>query len=134
EILPCFTIVELELIVVPLPDVPNGDLKDPLIACDEDGDGDAIFDLTVQNAAVYGIQIPADFEPITYYEDPLAAAAGVGAIPDPVSYESGDRTIWVRLESLGTGCARISDFEIEVGDFPGTGIANDLVLCDDEVD
>ncbi|AFL80355.1 hypothetical protein Aeqsu_0852 [Aequorivita sublithincola DSM 14238] len=133
QVLPCFTIVELELIVVPLPDAPNGDLKDPLIACDEDGDGDAIFDLTVQNDAVYGSQNQTDFEPITYYTSLAFAEAGTSAIDPADAYESGDRTIWVRLESIDTGCARISSFQIEVGDFPGTGTADDLVLCDDEI-
>ncbi len=133
EQLPCYTIVQLELIVVPLPDVPDSTFQDPLIVCDEDGDGDAIFDLTVQNNSVYGVQDPVDFEPITYYEDPNDAAAGTGAINPATAFESTGQTIWVRLESLATECARISSFDIEVGAFPGSGVANDLELCDDEV-
>jgi gliding motility-associated-like protein len=132
KLLPCYTIVQLELIVVPLPDMPNGDFEDPLVMCDEDGDGQAIFNLTLQNDAVYGIQDPDDFEPITYYDDPTEAAAGINPIPNPVVYLSGNKTIYVRLESLATGCARVTSFEIEVGAFPGSGLANDLVLCDDE--
>ena len=133
ELLPCYTIVELELIVVPLPDMPDNTLQDPLVVCDEDGDGDAIFDLTVQNNAVYGVQDPDDFEPITYYTSLADAEAETNAIDPANAFESISRTVWVRLESLTTGCARITAFEIEVGTFPGTGTANDLVLCDDEV-
>ena len=133
ELLPCFTIVQLELIVVPLPDAPDGNLQDPLIACDEDGDGDAIFDLTVQNNAVYGVQDPDDFEPITYHTSQADADTGANAINPANAFESTSRTIWVRLESLNSGCARVTSFEIEVGAFPGSGLANDLVLCDDEV-
>ncbi|MCZ4320340.1 T9SS type B sorting domain-containing protein [Aequorivita viscosa] len=132
EQLPCYTIVELELVVVALPDAPDATFQDPLFACDEDGDGTAIFDLTIQNDAVYGIQDPADFEPITYYESQADADLGINEINPADAFQSAGQTIWVRLESLGTGCARVSSFEIEVGSFPGTGTANDLVLCDDE--
>jgi len=133
ELLPCYTIVELDLEVVALPDAPI-DLKDPLVVCDEDGDGDAIFDLTIQNDAVYGIQVPANFEPITYYTSLDDAETETDAIDPADAFESVSRTIWVRLESLATECARITPFQIEVGEFPGTGTAVDLVLCDDEVD
>lgn len=133
ELLPCYTIVELELIVVPLPDAPDATLRDPLVACDDDGDGRAIFDLTVQDAAVYGIQDPAGFAPITYYESQADADLGTNAIDPADAFQSGGQTIWVRLESLDTGCARVSSFEIEVGEYPGTGSADDLVLCDDEL-
>ena len=133
ELLPCYTIVELELIVVPLPDAPDATLQDPLTACDDDGDGQAIFDLTVQDAAVYGVQDPVNFAPITYYEDQADAEAGINAINPADAFQSGGQTIWVRLESLDTGCARVSSFEIEVGQYPGTGLADDLVLCDDEL-
>ncbi|CAM3265524.1 T9SS type B sorting domain-containing protein [Aequorivita lipolytica] len=132
ELLPCYTIVELQLIVVPLPDAPDSTFED-LFACDEDGDGDAIFDLTVQNNAVFGIQDPDNFEPITYYISLADAEGETNAIDPANAFESISRTVWVRLESLATGCARITPFQIVVGTFPGTGNAEDLVLCDDEV-
>lgn len=132
ELLPCYTIVELQLIVVPLPDAPDANFQDPILICDDDNDGQAIFDLTIQDAAVYGIQNPADFDPITYYTSLADAEAGTNFIDPANAFLSGSRTIWVRLTSLGTGCSRITPFEIVVGEFPGSGIANDLVLCDDE--
>src|SRR5690606_10605908 len=82
ELLPCYTIVQLELIVVPLPDMPDATFQDPIVVCDEDGDGTAIFDLTLQDAAVYGVQDPLDFEPITYYTSLADAEAGTNFI-DP---------------------------------------------------
>ncbi|HBC05418.1 MAG TPA: hypothetical protein DC015_14775, partial [Aequorivita sp.] len=133
EQLPCYTIVELELIVVPLPDAPDATLQDPLFACDEDGDGTAVFDLTVQDASVYGVQDPDDFVPVSYYESQADADAGTNAIAPADAFPSSGQTIWVRLESLATGCARVTPFEIEMGLYPGSGTANDLVLCDDEV-
>ncbi len=133
ELLPCYTIVELELIVVPLPDIPDATFQDPIVVCDEDGDGLAIFDLTVQDAAVYGVQDPADFGPVTYYTSLADAEAGTNFIDPADAFASASRTIWVRLESLATGCARITPFEIIAGEFPGSGTADDLVLCDDEI-
>ena len=133
EQLPCYTIVALALEVVALPDAPDATFQDPLFACDIDGNGTAIFDLTLQDAAVYGVQDPADFEPITYHQTQADADLGVNAINPADAFESSGQTIWVRLESIATGCARVTAFEIEMGNFPGSGTANDLVLCDDEL-
>jgi gliding motility-associated-like protein len=136
QALPCYTVVELDLEVVALPDRPDpATFRDPLAECDEDGDGDAVFDLSSQDGAVYGSQDPAGFAPIAYYEDEADAVAGNANFIDPAilgAYESVPRPIWVRLESLATGCARVTRFELVVGAFPGSGNADDLVLCDDE--
>ena len=75
-ILGCFSIVELELIVVALPDVPTTDFIDPMFECDDDGDGLVEFNLTQQDPFVLGIQDPADFAPITYHESLADAQAG----------------------------------------------------------
>jgi gliding motility-associated-like protein len=129
----CFTIVELELIVIPKPDMPDATFQDPFIACDENGNGEAIFDLTLQDAAVLGVQDPSEFLPITYYTLQADADAGINAIGIPNAFPSTGQTIWVRLESLVTTCYRVSQFEIEVGLFPVIGVGDDLSLCDDEI-
>jgi len=130
----CYTIVALELIVIPLPDMPDATFQDPFIICDESGNGQAIFDLTLQDLSVLGIQDPTAFVlPITYYEDPLDADAGINWIDPANAFLSGGQTIWVRLESLLTGCARVTQFEIEVGLFPTIGTGDDLFLCDDQI-
>jgi gliding motility-associated-like protein len=133
ELLPCYSIVELELVVSRLPDAPGAGLQDPLFACDDDGDGVAVFDLTVQDGAVYGVQDPADFAPVAYYQSQGDADAGTNAIDPADAFPSAGQTIWVRLESLATGCARVTPFGIEVGQYPGSGTAEDLELCDDEI-
>ncbi len=133
-ILPCFTIVELELVVVVLPDMPVAGFLDPMMVCDDDGDGEALFDLTLNDPFVLGTQDPIDFViPITYYELEADAIAGINAIAAANAFLSSGQTIWVRLESLLTGCMRITSFELEVGTFPAIGVGNDLFLCDDEI-
>jgi gliding motility-associated-like protein len=133
-ILPCYTIVELELIVIGLPDAPTEEFIDPMFECDDDGDGQALFDLTQNDPYVLGVQDPNDFVlPITYYTSLADAEAPMNAITPADAFLSGGQTIWVRLESLITGCARISSFELQVGAFPTIGTGEDLYLCDDEV-
>src|SRR5690606_27534764 len=98
----------------------------------------AIFDLTRQDAGVLGSQDPANFVlPITYYDTSLAdALAGIPGteIEDPSNYiASGGETIWVRLESLITGCVRVTPFQLEIELFPTIGDPLDLSKCDDMV-
>nr|MDS1299816.1 hypothetical protein [Aequorivita sp. S2608] len=132
DITGCYAIVELELIVHPLPEAPDANFMDPYLVCDLNGDGQAIFDLTLQDASVLGSQDPAAFAPITYYIDLTDAEAGTNAIDPADAFASAGQTIWVRLEFLTTGCAQITPFELEVGGFPTHGQADDLVKCDDE--
>ena len=132
-ILGCFSIVELELIVVPLPDAPTADFIDPMFVCDDDGDGLAEFDLTLNDPFVLGTQDPIDFAPITYHESLAAAQTGTPFIATPEAYLSGGGTVWVRLESLDTGCYRITSFGLVTGTLPTIGSAEDLYLCDDEI-
>jgi gliding motility-associated-like protein len=130
----CYTIVELELVVIALPDMPDLTFQDPFISCDENGDGDAVFDLTLQDASVLGVQDPADFVlPITYYLNLADALVPTNEIDPATSFTSGGQPIWVRLESTVTGCSRITRFELEVGTFPTIGVGADLFECDDEI-
>src|SRR5690606_27013856 len=126
----CFDVVALELIVNPLPDKPVAGFGD-LFSCDPDGGSTAIFDLTLNTPFVYGDQSPDDFS-ISYHTSLEDATLGVNAIVNPESFESSGQTIWVRLEAHDTGCARISSFELIVGEMPVIVEPEDMVLCDDE--
>ena len=133
-ILPCYTIVELELVVIALPDMPVAGFLNPMTSCDDDGDGQAVFDLTLNDPFVLGIQDPNDFvDPITYYTSELDAGVPINEIDPANAFVSGGQTIWVRLESTVTGCVRITSFSLEVGTFPLIGTPSDLFLCDDEL-
>src|SRR5690606_21571301 len=73
----CFTTVELLLIVDDTPDIPLE--LDDLVRCSEDQtDTGIIFDLTEQDAAIYGVQDPADFN-LTYHLTQADAEAGTSA-------------------------------------------------------
>ena len=81
-VLGCWDIVSLELQVIPAPVVPN-DLP-ALVICDADGFG--VFDLTQQDALIYGLQDPLDFS-LSYHETLLDAQDGLNAIATPEAYD-----------------------------------------------
>jgi hypothetical protein len=91
----CYSIVELELSVEIL-DMPATGFIDPMSACDDDGDGLAEFDLTLNDPFVLGTQDPIDFAPITYYESLADAEAGTPFITIPEAYlGASGTTIWI---------------------------------------
>ena len=137
--LPCFTVVPLELVVVPLPDAPLSVLpdgspgfQDPLFSCDTDGDTLAIFDLTLQDDGVLGAQLAAGFETVSYHLDQADALAGLNPILPADNYTSAGEQLWARLTSLSTGCTRATPFDLVVGTFPDIMPGDDLFLCDHE--
>jgi large repetitive protein len=119
----CFDIVELRLIVHP---VPKPIVPEPYILCDngsDDTDGVAIFDLTTLESTILGPdQDPAEYT-VTFYND-------LGLIPTPASYSSPSNIIIARVTNNATGCFKEIDVELIVNPLP---IANDptpYTLCD----
>ncbi|WP_233586666.1 T9SS type B sorting domain-containing protein, partial [Formosa maritima] len=135
--LDCATIVELQLIVEPAPEIPDN--ISPYVICDDDLDGMATFNLTTMDATIYGTQNPADFV-LTYHESLADAEAipGVNPIiePDLSNYVSGNTTIYVRLEGLN-GCINVGQFDLIVNPIPQIPAeAQDGIyeICDDSSD
>ena len=127
----CFKIVELELLVVPTPVIPIA--MEDLIICDDDGDGFAIFDLTLQADTIYGDdQDPADYT-LTYYTTELDAQDDINPIANPEAFPNttNPQTIWVRLEDNNTGCPKIGSFDIRVEIGPQVFEPTPLTQCDD---
>src|SRR5690606_27969442 len=77
------------------------DIVDPTdyILCNDNGNGEQIFDLTTKNAEI----LNGETATVTYYESQADAEDGVNAITIPDSYESGNTTLYVRVESAD-GC------------------------------
>ena len=134
ELTRCFTIVELELVVLPSPVIAL-ELED-FVLCDDDDDGVMVFDLTQKDPEVYGSQDPVLFD-LTYHETEADAQAGTGAIGVPTAYTntSNPQTIWVRLQDIATGCYSVGSFELVVSLPPVIALPGDLAAletCDDE--
>jgi len=130
----CFRIFELPLIVNALPAEPIEGFGD-LGSCDDDNDGSAEFDLTINDEFVLGNQVPASDYLITYHTDPLEADSGANPIDviDAQNYISSGETIYVRLTYNPTGCYRVSQFELIVGVSPTITDPADVDECDDEL-
>lgn len=86
-----------------------------LVAADDDGDGIAIFDLTVNNSLVLGPLDPSVYD-VSYYETESGAQAGVNAIADPSAYQniSQLQTIYVRVENISGNCVALASFLIVI--------------------
>src|SRR5690606_18663570 len=81
----CFEIVELELIVNPLPD--DTAVVPPYIACSADGSEIAVFDLETKVPEILGGQPRPPFE-VSFYLTPGDAQLGVNAIVNTTTYQN----------------------------------------------
>jgi len=125
----CFSIVPLQLTVNPRPIATE---PDDLQVCDgEDGDGFAIFKLTDVNAQVLGSMNPAQFS-VTFYENLTNAQAETNAIPNPNSYNSDTKTIYVRVTNTtqATRCYDIVPLNLIVNPLPVANTPVPYTLCD----
>ena len=104
-------------------------MPEDLTACDIDGDGTEIFDLSVNGARMLGAQDP-DIYAVTYFTSLADAEAFVNPVENTDNY-TGDttETIYARLSS-GQSCSKIAPFQIKVQglDFE-TSLKTDYVLC-----
>ena len=127
----CFKIVELELIVIPTPVIPI-EMED-LVVCDDDGDGFAEFDLTLQETIIFGDDQDPDDYTLTYYLLETDAQDDVNPIANPESFENttNPQTIWVRLQDNVTECPKIGSFDIRVEIGPEIFEPTPLTQCDD---
>lgn len=134
----CFTILEVALIVHPSPVI--SDMLPELTECDDDGDGEAVFDLTENELDIYGTQVPADFN-LTYHETQASAEAMPGSAGDApiavatiMNYTAPSGTIWVRLENVATGCINVGMFTITVAPIPAyTAPPAQFFACDSDL-
>ena len=127
NILPCYTIVVLELIVIEIPPItqPNN-----LFINEGDGDGFAIFDLTLNIPVMLAGLNPSDYE-VKFYLTETDAQNDMNRILTTTTFQNfvNPQTIYVRVENLNTGCSVVTSFEIATDedspDADGDGIANE---------
>ncbi|EDP95371.1 hypothetical protein KAOT1_10626 [Kordia algicida OT-1] len=121
----CFDVVEVTLIVDPLPNLDN---IPPMIACDFNNPGDMMemFDLTEHTTTVENGQVGLT---ITYHEIQADADNNTAAVTN-VNGTDG-QIIWVRAENL-LGCIQVGSFELQVQPLPVFVVPTDLEACDDE--
>ena len=109
----CFEVIELELIVNPIPDGSAG--ITPYIICEIPSDDQAVFDLTTKNQEILNGQDPAIFQ-VLFYESQADADAMLNPIQEPETYTnlSNPQTIFVAILNTDTNCfVSTQSFDIE---------------------
>jgi hypothetical protein len=126
----CFSIVELELISLPSPQLPI--VIDDIIICDDDLNGFFQFDLTQNTALILGDQVASEFN-ISYHISQEDADTGDNPIVNPETYSnlSNPQTIYVRLESIENLCVSTGEFNLIVSLPPDAIQPLPLEICDD---
>jgi len=132
----CASFVELVLIVNPTPQITD---PTPLEICDDNADGQAIFDLTTKDPEILNLldaDATNDLDPlqyiVSYYILMADAEAGVNAIATPNAFvnTTNPQTIHIRVEDTANGCFTISTLELIVNPLPVLVQPDPLELCD----
>ncbi|QHI36310.1 hypothetical protein IMCC3317_16720 [Kordia antarctica] len=121
----CFDVVEVTLIVDPLPNLDN---IPPMIACDFNNPGDMMemFDLTMHTTTVENGQVGLT---ITYHLTEIDADTNMGAVTNVNGTH--EDFIWVRATN-SLGCVQVGSFQLLVRPLPVFDVPTPLDVCDDE--
>jgi gliding motility-associated-like protein len=125
----CFDVVELQLIVHP---VPVATEPEPYALCDNgtsDTDGIANFDLTALEEEILGTLNPAQYS-VAFFDTEEGAINNIGAIPTPASYDSPSVIIFARITNNATGCKDVIELELIVNPLPLANDPTPYTLCD----
>jgi len=120
----CYSTTTLQLFVLDSPLIAD---PDPLVVCDDDGDGLAIFDLTQAEGQILNGLPPADYT-IDYFED-----AGLTiAITNPSVYPNitNPQTVFVVVTDINNTCTGETTLELQVYLPPVINAPTPLELCD----
>ena len=134
DITGCYTIVDLTLVVNPLPDVVA---VTDFIACELNNDGFYDFDLTLKDAEVLNGQDPALYT-VTYHATQADADDLMNALVSPYTNVANPQQVFVAITNNDTGCSiSTPSFNIEVQEAAEAN--SDMVailyeICDDEMD
>ncbi len=133
DITGCYSIVELLLIVHDTPNVPLN-LPDIVECSPDQTEIGIIFDLTQNEALIFGLQNPSQFD-ISYHLTEQDAQNNVSPISDPSNFAntSNPQDLWVRLGNTNTECGTVRKFTIRVELAPEIGGPFELEACNDAI-
>ncbi|MBJ6369721.1 T9SS type B sorting domain-containing protein [Snuella sedimenti] len=103
----------------------------PYLLCDDNGDGEEIFDLSTKDQDVINAipNLPANYT-IAYYYTDADARNDSGNITSPIP--SGSRTIYVRVEDSDQGCVIYGTIALEVNNPPTITQQVTWDVCDND--
>ena len=130
----CDSIVPLELIVNPTPQLGTT-APEPFEVCDDiSADGYAQFDLTSKRVEILQSLADSTLYTVTFYTDETNADLALNPILNLVSYTNTtafNQTLWIRVEDNVSGCYKLTTLELIVNSIPVLVQAEPLILCDD---
>ncbi|WP_188622031.1 T9SS type B sorting domain-containing protein, partial [Flavobacterium suaedae] len=109
----CYQVVELELIVNPLPELGENGIIAPNAYCEQNTDGVHTFILNEHTPYILGEDVNPDDYTLTFYYDQAAYQAGT-ALPNQYTNESSPQTILVAVENNTTGCIATGEVTLYV--------------------
>lgn len=117
--------VDIEPVVPNLPNLP---------VCDDNNDGFAVFDLTVQSTSILSVQTgsASDYS-IFYYESYTDAEVNVGSINNPNSYSNiypNGQTVFYRITHIPSGSYAVGSFSLIVNPIPVASGPQSFMGCD----
>ncbi|WP_276978846.1 T9SS type B sorting domain-containing protein [Flavobacterium filum] len=129
----CYQLVQLQLIVNPLPVIAASPIN--FYQCEPIDDYQMPFVLSTMNPQVLGAtQLPSDYT-VSYYFSAADAASGTSPLPNVYTNISSPQTIYVRVENNQTGCVNATGeviLEVEEGTQANTIAPSDPLItqCD----
>ncbi|MDY2588417.1 choice-of-anchor L domain-containing protein [Winogradskyella aquimaris] len=122
----CYHIYPFELQVNPLPMVNQ---PDNLEACDDNYDGQLIFNLNTQTPSILGNLNSLDYS-VTYYNDQTLAEEGTNPIDSESYLAFNNELITARVENNATNCYSLVSFNTIVNRKPEINIPDQVVCID----
>jgi len=128
----CFIVIPLDLIVNPTPEAEPADYH----VCDDNYDGFATFDLTSITPEVLGTINPVT-NSINYYTSLADAQTNSNPINNLTNFINttiNTQTLWIRVETIATGCFDIVTLQLAVDPLPNATQPNypPYTLCDND--
>ncbi|EDP97878.1 T9SS type B sorting domain-containing protein [Kordia algicida OT-1] len=132
NMLPCYKVVELPVVVHPLPELT--DIAFNYVFCEYDNDDVGQFDWDVVTSSLDLLTAPqmvADFT-VTYHPTVADALANTNALANGFENTSDPQTVFIRVENNATGCVNtnnIASLELSVEPIPTATAPDTYELC-----
>lgn len=120
----CFVVEILDIIIVAAPELTDAA---PLQLCDDDTDGITTFDLALADFDILD-RIIGPPPIINYFENQADTADDTLEIPNPNTYASTSKTIYIKVTNQ-TGCSSVIPLELVVNPFPAINTITTVEDC-----
>jgi len=129
----CVAFTTLALEVNALPDLAEASSIQDLKFCDDNNNGEEIFDLTLNNSAILNGLDPNTHQ-IRFYTSQTDAENNSNDINTPTAFASNGQSIFVSVTETATGCFSATSFDLVVNPIPDLQSVPTNAVCDENGD